>query len=444
MTKKSRNILIVLLIVIVGTIFTLTGCAGFFLTDAEQNTTPNNQPNNQSDDIITESFTPDAKVKRYEYEISPAYKYSDDTNVATETNSLDTIELVDKVIDSVVKITINEDQYGRYTSQGSGVVFAEGKQKLDGKEKPVLFIMTCAHVLTNPHNVTVLFDNNNDDNNDNNNKVYATLVGGSENHDIAILSVPKPADFNVESIPKLRKETVEFKRGEVVVVIGTPVGLDFSVSKGIISSERTITLDATEKEVIQTDASVNPGNSGGPLFDGRGRLIGIVVAKNVGTDIDSIGYAIKVTDNSKDSLDAIRVANQIINSAGKEKLGDKYVYGSVDETFQKAKLGVTVVGNANGVFIQSISPYGSIAWFNANRNSDKQIATANQFYSGDKILSIDGVNVNTLEDLSSILKGKSINSTITMKVNSHGTTKSHRIKIIPNVFGNTPHQVIGY
>lgn len=439
MFKKSTKFFLVLLIIIITATFTMTGCVSFFLTDSEKNTTPpsSNSPNNQvGGNVETDSFTPPTSVENYEYEITTPIKESSDLRNATENVSLNTTDLVDKVMRSVVKITINEKSNGTYDSQGSGVVFAEGTKKLKGTEtlENILFVMTCAHVIeSNPHKATVLFENGT--------KKDAILVGGSESHDIAVLAISRPEDFVSSNIPELRKKDVKYKRGEVVVAIGTPIGLDFSVTKGIISSERTITLDATKKEVIQTDASVNPGNSGGPLFDGLGRLVGIVVAKNVGSNIDSIGYAIKVTDNHEASLDAITVATQIINNAG----GD-YVYGSIDGTLTDVKLGITVGGNSTGVYIQSIGSYGSIAWFNAQPNSQKIVAGSNT--AGDRIASIDNTTINSIKDLDTVLKQKTMDSTISIFINRPsflGATEIRvNVRLVPNVFGNTPHPVTSY
>lgn len=435
MFKKSTKFFLVLLTIIIITTFAMTGCVSSFLTDSEKNTQPSNSPNNQANGgIETDSFTPQG-VLNYEYETTTPIKYSNDDRIATEDISLSTVALVDKVMKSVVKITINEKN-GKYDSQGSGVVFAEGTKKLKGTEtfENILFIMTCAHVLeSNPRGATVLFENGT--------KKEAILVGGSESHDIAVLAIPKPEDFESGDISELRKKDVKYKRGEVVVAIGTPIGLDFSVTKGIISSERTITLDATKKEVIQTDASVNPGNSGGPLFDGLGRLVGIVVAKNVGSNIDSIGYAIKVTDNHEASLDAITVATQIIKNAGED-----YVYGSIDGTLTDVKLGVTVGGNSTGVYIQSIGSYGSIAWFNAQPNSQTIVAGSNT--AGDRIVSIDSTTINSIKDLDTVLKQKTMDSTISIVINRSSlfgsTNFSVNVRLVPNVFGNTPHSVTSY
>lgn len=438
MTKKNNNnklfaFLILLICVSILTV-SLSGCATFFLTDSEKDALLNSGelPNNQGETA--------KNIYKYTFK---DLKYSNDIEFATEKNSKTTVDVVDSVIKSVVKITIDEKDDGKYSSQGSGVVLAIGKQTLvKGKSNvatsDVLFIMTCAHVLTDPHKATVKFDKSAFTVDDEEQlKIKATLVGGSESHDLAVLAIPKPAFFNADNIPEIRPKSIGYKRGEIVIAIGTPIGLDFSISDGKITSERTISLDATKKEVIQTNAALNPGNSGGPLFDGLGRLTGIVVAKNVGHNIDSIGYAIKIVDNQKDNeaednkiLDAIDVAEQIIKNAGHEQ----YVYGYIDGTLEKVTLGVTVAEYEGGIYIKSISNYGSIAWYNATA-TQKIFPALNDTSLGDQILKIDGNKISSFEGISNILKSKKINNSITITTNKGGP---YQITLIPNVFGKIP------
>ena len=82
--------------------------------------------------------------------------------------------------------------------------------------------------------------------------------------------------------------------GDAVVAIGNPLGtLSGTATEGIVSAlEREITIDGKQMTLIQTSASINPGNSGGGLFDQYGNLIGIVVAKSSGSDVEGLGFAI--------------------------------------------------------------------------------------------------------------------------------------------------------
>ena len=84
--------------------------------------------------------------------------------------------------------------------------------------------------------------------------------------------------------------------GDTAIAIGNPLGnLGGTVTQGIISAlDRQITLEGKTMQLIQTDAAVNPGNSGGGMFNDKGELIGVVVAKSGGTIVEGIGFAIPV------------------------------------------------------------------------------------------------------------------------------------------------------
>lgn len=79
--------------------------------------------------------------------------------------------------------------------------------------------------------------------------------------------------------------------GSTVYIIGHPAGLGWTVTEGLISATRRAG-EVGKSEAIQTNAAISPGNSGGPMFDGRGRLVGIVSSKLVGTGIENVGFAI--------------------------------------------------------------------------------------------------------------------------------------------------------
>lgn len=164
---------------------------------------------------------------------------------------------------------------------GSGFVVSE-----DG------YIMTNHHVIENANSIQVSFvDGTTYD---------ATLVGSEAENDIAILKI----DANGLT-PVVMGNSDEIQVGEEVVAIGNPLGeLTFSMTSGIISAkDRSISLSSNEvMNMIQTDTAINSGNSGGPLFDMYGRVIGLTTAKHSGTSasgsaiIEGLGFAIPVND----------------------------------------------------------------------------------------------------------------------------------------------------
>lgn len=189
-------------------------------------------------------------------------------------------EVAKKCADSVVEITIETQNtmYGYYTysgtANGSGVIISA-----DG------YILTNNHVISGAKNISVALRNGT--------KYDATLVGKDSKTDIAIIKIDAD-NLTFASIGDSSKLIV----GELAVAIGNPLGkLGGTVSDGIISAlEREINLEGQTMNLIQTNAAINPGNSGGGLFNASGELVGIVVAKSSGYDIEGIGFAIPVND----------------------------------------------------------------------------------------------------------------------------------------------------
>ena len=198
-------------------------------------------------------------------------------NLASATGSeLSVQEIIARNENSVVAIStesISTDTWLRqYITQGagSGVIYSK-----DG------YIITNNHVIEGASTIKVtLYDGSSYD---------ATLVASDEQTDLAVIKIDK-TDLTPVAIGNMDGLSV----GDLVVAIGNSLGtLSGTATEGIISAlEREITLDGKTMTLIQTSASINPGNSGGGLFDQHGNLIGIVVAKSSGSDVEGLGFAI--------------------------------------------------------------------------------------------------------------------------------------------------------
>jgi len=191
------------------------------------------------------------------------------------TTSSDFSGIIEKVIKSVV--TIRTD-----AAQGTGFIITD-----DG------YIVTNAHVLAGGHEVWAIDYNQQ--------KISAEFIGYSEDMDIALLKITG----NQNELKFADSNNIQI--GEKVIAIGNPLGLQFSVTEGIISGvhrEGTNRIDA----YIQTDAALNPGNSGGPLIDTSGKVIGINNFKVSGGE--SLGFALE----SNYLVDTINlIAQQYLN-----------------------------------------------------------------------------------------------------------------------------------
>ena len=192
-------------------------------------------------------------------------------------------EIIAKNENSVVAIeteSVSTDSWlGQYVTQGagSGVIYSEDR-----------YIITNNHVISGASSIKVtLYDGT---------KCDASLVATDSQTDVAVIKIEKagltPVNFSDMSTLSV---------GDLAVAIGNPLGtLSGTATEGIISAlEREITIDGKSMTLIQTSASINPGNSGGGLFDQYGNLIGIVVAKSSGSDVEGLGFAIPADNVAK-------------------------------------------------------------------------------------------------------------------------------------------------
>ena len=180
-------------------------------------------------------------------------------------------------IDTISTATTNSYWYGYGQSydvpgSGSGVILTE-----DG------YIATCAHVVEGAKSVKVTL---NDD------TAYdATIVGTDKRNDIAIIKIDATG-----LTPAVVGDSETLTVGSEVIAIGNPLGeLRGTATAGIISAtNRTIEVEGQTMTLVQTDAAISPGNSGGGLFDATGKLIGIVNAKVSDSRAEGLGFAIPV------------------------------------------------------------------------------------------------------------------------------------------------------
>ncbi len=238
-------------------------------------------------------------------------------------------EIVAKNENSVVAITtesVSTDTWARqYVTEGagSGVVYSE-----DG------YIITNNHVINGASTINVTLHDG---------KSYeASLAAADSQSDVAVLKIDAsgltPVSFG---------DSDALSVGDLAIVIGNPLGtLAGTASDGIVSGlEREITLDGKTMTLLQVSASVNPGNSGGGVFDQEGNLIGLVVAKSSGSDVEGLGFAIP---------------SNTVKSVVESLIKDGYVSG-------RPAAGITVVDltsasdamkygvNQTGVYIQEVT-----------------------------------------------------------------------------------------
>lgn len=230
------------------------------------------------------------------------------TNQVATTVTSDITTAVDKASDAVVGISNYQvkqnsldnfwfgqgfgDQTQQDNNDGDLVEAGTGSGVIYKKEKGKAFIITNYHVIENAERLEITLEDGS--------KKEAELVGGDIWTDLAVIKVD--AD-GIETVAQFGDSEV-LKQGETVIAIGNPLGLDFygSVTVGVISgTDRAVPVDLDgdgsedwQSEVLQTDAAINGGNSGGALVNINGDLIGINSMKIADTSVEGLGFAIPI------------------------------------------------------------------------------------------------------------------------------------------------------
>lgn len=308
----------------------------------------------------------------------------------------DVSDIVENVMPSIVAITsktlISTGNYGpwfewnnqsQYTEgAGSGIIISKSDDKL--------YILTNNHVVEGSSELIVQFINEK--------SVDATIVGTSERKDLAVISIPL-SDLDDDTIDSIKIATIgssdELKVGNGIIAIGNALGYGQSVTTGVVSAlNREVTIDDYTYKMIQIDAAINGGNSGGALLNSKGEVVGINSAKysSSGTyssaSIEGMGFAIPISD----------VEDLIVDLMNGEEDSNGVTIGI--EGYM-TNTGI----NYNfplGFYISSILPDGNAA------NSDLEI--------GQIITKIDGEEIESFSDLSNALYEKSIGDSATLTV----------------------------
>lgn len=316
-----------------------------------------------------------------------------DTSKIVSTGSQDSSTIksvVDQCANSVVEIqtesvTNGSNPFQQYVSSGagSGVILTQ-----DG------YIVTNHHVIEDANSITVRTRSGDEYN--------ASLVGSDEQSDLAVLKIDATG-----LTPAVLGDSTTLEVGDLAIAIGNPLGeLGGSVTSGIISAlDREMTIDGQTMTLLQTDAAVNPGNSGGGLFNANGDLIGIVNAKSSGENVEGIGFAIPIS-TATDIIDEL-IANGEVTS--RPTLGVSLY--NVEDEMTASQLGV----DSTGVYIVQIVDGGA--------------ADNAGLRSGDRIVSVDGSKVSSASDVRAALNKHKIGESISITVERNGQTQDFDVAL---------------
>ena len=244
----------------------------------------------------------------------------------------------------------------------------------------------------------------------------ADLVGWAPNYDLALLRINAPAS-KLRAIPL--GQSANLQVGQKAFAIGNPFGLDQSLTTGVVSAlGRTINAVTGRQieDVIQTDASVNPGNSGGPLLDSAGRLIGVNTAiySPSGTSA-GIGFAIPV-----DTIN--RVIPQLL---AKGKIVRPYLGVRTNDRFSQLFTKQIGVPGLLTLIVEPKSP-AERAGIQPTRQ-----ASAGSIVPGDIIQAVDGKTVTAADDLFAVLERHKAGDEINVKVYRDGQSRNVTVKLDP-------------
>ena len=328
------------------------------------------------------------------------------SGTAVSSSGMTTSQVSEMVSPSVVVITTEQVVYSQWSwygqnqvesGAGSGVIISS-----DG------YILTCAHVVSGASQITVTIGDTD---------YTATVVGEDDTSDVAVLKIDATG-----LTPATVGDSDSLSVGDSVLAVGNPLGeLGGTVTSGIVSAlNRSVTIQGTSStntmSLIQMDASVSPGNSGGGLFNMNGELIGLVNAKSSSSDAEGLGFAIPIND-------AIQVAQDLLENgyvSGRPYMGITYL--AVTNAQTAAQFNV----NAYGVYVVDVVQGGP---------ADKAGLKV-----GDRIVSIDGTEIARKDDIGTLMQQHTAGDTLSITVARDGQMQTVSLTLGEKNASNTAAQ----
>lgn len=301
-------------------------------------------------------------------------------------------DAVEKVYDSVVIISTYKDD--TLYASGSGFVYKNKDNKF--------YIITNHHVIADGNNYKITYTDGTEE--------TVRLLGGDKYVDIAILEGDVKEGIKQVSIGK----TEILRVGDTTFTIGAPLDYAYSwtVTRGIISGkERLVETNDYIMNVLQTDAAVNSGNSGGPLCNSNGEVIGVISAKVSSTGVEGMGFAIPIEI-------AVEKAEQVIN-------------GNITD-YPYLGVGAASVETARRQFeyFQYLQGYDKTTGVLVTSVAENSPAEKSGMQKGDIITSINGKEISNIAYFKYELYKYKVGDTIKIKIVRNGKDKEVSAKLI--------------
>ena len=310
-------------------------------------------------------------------------------------------DAVEKVYDAVVVISTYKRE--NIVSSGTGFIYSKNGNKY--------YILTNYHVIESGDKVNVSFTNGD--------IVETTIVGYNEYSDIAVLSFETESNYTVAEIGSSEDSRV----GDTTFAVGAPLDNAYSwtVTRGIISGkDRMVEVSLSNSnstdyvmKVLQTDAAINSGNSGGPLCNSNGEVIGITSLKLVSSGIEGMGFAIPIETAIEKATDIIagKVSKTPYLGISMYDITTAYYYQQYYDFIRSA-------GVSSGVIVTDIEK---------NSPADK----AGIEY-GDIIVKIEGNEITNIAYLRYNLYNYNVGDTISIDLYRNGKLMTVKVKLASN------------
>ena len=266
---------------------------------------------------------------------------------STSTVTSDVSDIVENTLPSIVSITnmsVQEVQnfFGGISQQesesaGSGIIISQNDSEL--------LVVTNNHVVEGSDTLTVTFNDGN--------SVEAQIKGTDSARDLAVVAVPldKISDDTMNAIKVATLgDSDSLKVGEPAIAIGNALGYGQSVTTGIVSATGR-TIDGFDGEYIQTDAAINPSNSGGALLNANGEVIGINSAKINSSAVEGMGFAIPISDASD-------VIQNLMNKETRSKVSDEERGYLGIKGYDVSEEGAQMYNMPTGVYVKEVMSGG--------------------------------------------------------------------------------------
>ena len=295
-------------------------------------------------------------------------------------------------VNSLISMFGSKGQTSTATASGSGIIISEDGYILTNNHIVATSSSESYYEVSEATKLTVTLFNDETE-------YEAKIVGTDEQTDLAVIKIEKTGLSKAEFA-----DSDNIKVGEFAMAVGSPLGMQSSITCGVISAINREVTDSEGKKynLIQTDAAINSGNSGGALVNSEGKVIGINTLKLSGTGIEGMGFAIPINSTTD-------ITSQLIQYS---KVKRPYIGISGMDLDEKTAKNYNLVA---GIYVKSIDD------FSAGEKAGIKI--------GDVIIEADGKKVSTMDELNEIKNSHKIGDEMKIKVNREGQEKELTITL---------------